>query len=389
MRIVTWVVAASLLLALGWPQLMAQQQPAGKAAPQAAAERTGPKLQIGDAAPALQVGKWLQGEPVKAFQKDSVYVVEFWATWCGPCIASMPHLDELAQKFQKQGLVVVALTTEDEANSSEAVTEFVQGDGAKYHFRYAFCDDNKMMTQYMEAAEQQGIPCSFVVGKDGKVAFIGHPSELDQVLPQVLDGTWSVEKAQQMAAAQQKFNSVITTMETDPVAALATLEEIAQANPAKAQADDFQSVRMICLALAKKYDELIPVAEAQLAKMNKAEDGMGLISLAGILMSVNAEAPHPKLAEMGKKALDKALALESKSPEVLMMAAQFYALSGNREKALEYGKKAVELAPDDLQELLKAELKQLEALSLEKLQRGKESDQEQEATTDRTQDDAK
>lgn len=356
MRIVTWVVAASLLLALGWPQLMAQQQPAGKAAPQAAAERTGPKLQIGDAAPALQVGKWLQGEPVKAFQKDSVYVVEFWATWCGPCIASMPHLDELAQKFQKQGLVVVALTTEDEANSSEAVTEFVQGDGAKYHFRYAFCDDNKMMTQYMEAAEQRGIPCSFVVGKDGKVAFIGHPSELDQVLPQVLDGTWSVEKAQQLAAAKEQLNEVIGRMESDPVGALAELEKLAKASPAKAKSDEFQLIRLACLAMAKKHDELIPVAEARLIHLSEAKNGMGLVSLAEILLGANAQSPHTKLAEMGTKAIETAVAVDGKDPIVMLMAAQLYRLSGNREKGAEYAKKAIEIAPPDLKPSFEAML---------------------------------
>lgn len=356
MRIVTWVVAASLMLALGWPQLMAEEQPAGNAPPPAAAERPGPKLQIGDAAPTLQVGKWLQGEPVKGFQKDSVYVVEFWATWCGPCIASMPHLDELAQKFQKQGLVVVALTTEDEANSSEAVEEFVKGDGAKYHFRYAFCDDDKMMTQYMIASEQQGIPCSFVVGKDGKVAFIGHPSELDDVLPQVLDGTWSVEKAQQLAAAKEQLNEVIGRMESDPVGALAELDKLAKASPSKAKSDEFQLIRLACLAMAKKHDELIPAAEARLIQLSEAKNGMGLVSLAEILLGANAQSPHAKLAEMGTKAIETAVAVDGKDPIVMLMAAQLYRLSGNREKGAEYAKKAIEIAPPDLKPSFEAML---------------------------------
>src|SRR6266487_2199320 len=56
------------------------------------------KLKIGDPAPAFKVSKWLQGTEVKSFEKGKVYVVEFWSTWCGPCIVMMPHMSELQQE---------------------------------------------------------------------------------------------------------------------------------------------------------------------------------------------------------------------------------------------------------------------------------------------------
>src|SRR3954462_8456162 len=71
---------------------------------QAAAKAT---LKVGDPAPKLQVAKWVQGEGVKDFATYKAYIVEFWATWCGPCRTSMPELNESHNEDKDKGLVEI------------------------------------------------------------------------------------------------------------------------------------------------------------------------------------------------------------------------------------------------------------------------------------------
>lgn len=136
-------------------------------------------LVAGKPAPALSAEKFLKGSPVTSFEKGKVYVVEFWATWCPPCRASVPHLTEL-QKSHPEVTVIGVAGFERKKTAEEAektVRDFVasQGDGMAY--TVAFDADGSMGKDWMTAARKNGIPCAFVVDGSGTVTYIGSPDE--------------------------------------------------------------------------------------------------------------------------------------------------------------------------------------------------------------------
>ena len=109
-------------------------------------------------------------------------MLEFWATWCGPCIRTMPHLSKLQKDHPELTVIGVAgfERAPDAAAMEQKVREFLDGRGKDVEFRIALDTDGSMAQDWMNAAKRRTIPTSMVVGKDGKVAFVGSPNaELD------------------------------------------------------------------------------------------------------------------------------------------------------------------------------------------------------------------
>lgn len=160
-------------------------------------------LGIGDPAPKLEIASWVKGRPVDlaAGKGKNVYVLEFWATWCPPCIQSLPHLGEIQKHYKDKNVVVVAISDEPQS----VISQFVGRMGDKLDYTVACDDQQKTNSAYMLASGQTGIPTTFIIDQQGRVAWIGSPFSMDRVLEEIVTGKYDLAKAKSQAEADEKF----------------------------------------------------------------------------------------------------------------------------------------------------------------------------------------
>ena len=124
----------------------------------------------GRKAPAFMVDRWMTAEPDA---RGKVAIIDFWATWCGPCLKAIPHMNELANRFRGE--------VECVGISDESKREFEKGFEDRNlepsTFRYALALDPK--GRMKSAFGIRGIPHVAVISTDWIVRWQGHPSSLD------------------------------------------------------------------------------------------------------------------------------------------------------------------------------------------------------------------
>ncbi|MDA0802780.1 MAG: TlpA disulfide reductase family protein [Planctomycetota bacterium] len=133
------------------------------AEPEAGAEMSQPELKfkVGDAAPEFTL-KTIAGEEVSlASLKGKVVLLDFWATWCGPCKAAMPEMQKIADDYKDKGVVVYGINVWEK--KEDAAKKYIESKGFTY----------PTLLSGDDLAKQYGItsiPTLVVIGKDGKIA---------------------------------------------------------------------------------------------------------------------------------------------------------------------------------------------------------------------------
>jgi thiol-disulfide isomerase/thioredoxin len=167
-------------------------------------------LILGDPAPPLRIQEWLKGSPIKSFEKGKIYVVEFWATWCQPCMAAMPHLASLSRAY-KDTVTVIAMDIYEQKNTSMSkIKAFVDGKGSIMDFHVAAGDSSFTAHDWLYAwGENASIPKTFVVNIKGQVAWIGHPRYLDDALRKIVNNKWDLKEA----SSKRNFNKYLEDLD--------------------------------------------------------------------------------------------------------------------------------------------------------------------------------
>lgn len=139
--------------------------------------------------------EWLRGTPVTHFEKDKTYIIELWATWCKPCIKSMPHMNELYAKY-KDKIVFIGQDVWEE--DIEKVKKFLADNEKIMSYSAAFAGQQNKSDfdkNWIKPSGTAGIPRTFIV-QNNILVWITDPFQLtEEHLQLLVEGKLTEEAA--------------------------------------------------------------------------------------------------------------------------------------------------------------------------------------------------
>lgn len=145
-------------------------------------------MEAGYEAPGFRL-KDLDGETVSLEAlRGRIVVVDFWATWCGPCLMSIPELVELQEKYRDKGVTILGISVDQPENISETDLRAFRSK-LKMNYRVLRADRQVMSDYFVGGGAQIAIPTLFVVDQQGKIRekLVGfRPGKLEETLKKLL-----------------------------------------------------------------------------------------------------------------------------------------------------------------------------------------------------------
>jgi thiol-disulfide isomerase/thioredoxin len=272
-------------------------------------------IDVGDPAPPLKISKWASGKAVTPDKPDgkTVYVVEFWATWCPPCRTSIPHLNKLHEKYKDKDVVFIGISSENVST----VKKFMK----KQVFKYRVAIDKNRGTWNAYRGTEGGIPHCYIVDRKGKIAWGGHPmGKLATVLKGVVAGTYKpiIPTAEEKARAAKIAKHTKIRMDAFQKNDFATASKSARIL-VNLQPQDFREFHILQIILTKKGDAagLAKARTAAAKRWNKSYS-----NLANLAHSILQMKPHTKEGlKLAHASATRAVALDkTKNPAIAALA---------------------------------------------------------------------
>ena len=300
-------------------------------------------LKVGSDGPDIQVKEYVQG---KAPTSGNPYVVEFWATWCGPCKVSIPHINDVYKKLRPFGLTVVGISDE----SASVVRKFLKRQGP--NMSYSIAIDDGAGDKWMKAAGQKGIPTAFVVNSENKIMWIGNP--LDRDFGKIVE-----------AVTHGRYNPVLSKRAGPKLKAAERAAKLRNFNQAYAHMDEVIALdKKVFLDVAidqyriRLNDEKDPVSAGMYATkmIGMYSDDSGALQQIAIMLASDPDLATNDLD--GARVATQALAAlkGQRSVEALSTSAEVSYHAGDIDRAVREQKQAWLLAPPHVKPLLKEDL---------------------------------
>lgn len=265
-------------------------------------------LKLGDKPPRLDVARWVGAVP-RASTPTKIRIVTFFSSWSSPSRQALPVLEKVAKKHRS--IVALEAVSVYEKTSGpgdtayfQTVSAFVKEMGARMPYPVGIDGPGgKVAAAWLDAAGESGVPTSFIVGRNGKIVWIGHTIMLDSVLDQIVARTFDFKRYAEERAAQQaeearerklfaRFNALQQAGRHKE--AVAELDRIAKAQP-----DYGRRMVLVRFSLLLKADEKAAYAYGRELLNGELKDQSGMLWLMARMLldeTPGLQAPDYKLA---------------------------------------------------------------------------------------------